>query len=103
MLDLIIYTLISLFTDLSGCAPSENVFFGTEKYVEYRPGNTNLIISVPHDGFLKPGNHSFTLHALKKYIIQIVVPKMSLIVKFSIKHPILSNFITLTTFDVKVM
>ena len=56
MLDLIIYALISLFTDLSGCTPSDNVFFGTEKYVEYRPGNTNLIISVPHDGFLKPGN-----------------------------------------------
>jgi len=56
MLDLIIYALISLFTDLSGCVPSDQVFFGTEKYVEYRPGNTNLIISVPHDGFLKPGN-----------------------------------------------
>ena len=56
MLDLIIYALISLFTDLSGCVRSDQVFFGTGKYVEYRPGNTNLIISVPHDGFLKPGN-----------------------------------------------
>jgi hypothetical protein len=55
MLDLILYSLIFFFIDLSGCVLLTSVFNGTNDFVEYRPGNTNLIISVPHDGSLKPG------------------------------------------------
>ena len=39
---------------LRGLSDSE-VIFGANDYVEYRPGNINLIISVPHDGRRTPG------------------------------------------------
>jgi len=33
---------------------STDILYGTKQYVEYSPGDTNLIISVPHDGFIHP-------------------------------------------------
>ena len=56
MFELILYSFL-FFVDYSGCLVTEQndtVFYGTNNFVEYRPGNTNLIISVPHDGFQRP-------------------------------------------------
>lgn len=35
---------------------SRDVFFGVNRFVEYIPGDTNLIISVPHGGYLTPSS-----------------------------------------------
>jgi len=35
---------------------SRDVFFGVNRYVEYVPGDTNLIVSIPHGGYLKPSS-----------------------------------------------
>jgi len=59
MLDLFIYGLLSLLLNHSGgglAGSDDIVLTGTRDFVEYRPGDTNLIISIPHDGFLRPGN-----------------------------------------------
>ena len=46
---------MTFFTNISKGVPAAEAIYGTNKYVEYHPGNTNLIISVPHDGFYMPG------------------------------------------------
>ena len=51
MLDILVWSLLHL---LGLCSPLTQ--YGTHNYVEYTPGNINLIISVPHDGFLHPGS-----------------------------------------------
>jgi len=56
MWDMILYALMTFFTNISRGLPAAEVIYGTNKYVEYHTGNTNLIISVPHDGFYMPGN-----------------------------------------------
>jgi len=47
---------MTFFTNISRGLPAAEIIYGTNEYIEYRPGNTNLIISVPHDGFYMPGN-----------------------------------------------
>jgi len=41
-------------TRLGGEGYSKEVFYGTNGFVEYTPGDMNLIISIPHGGYLKP-------------------------------------------------
>ena len=55
MWDVILYALMTFFTNISRGLPAAEIIYGTNEYIEYRPGNTNLIISVPHDGFYMPG------------------------------------------------
>lgn len=35
---------------------NESVYYGFEKYTQIEPGDINIMISVPHDGYLRPGN-----------------------------------------------
>jgi len=51
LVDIIVWSLLHLLGSSIG-EDSPTTEYGTHKYVEYTPGNINLIISVPHDGFI---------------------------------------------------
>ena len=71
MWDMILYALMTFFTNISRGLPAAEVIYGTNKYVEYHTGNTNLIISVPHDGFYMPGKYTFSrLHQRRKFSVK---------------------------------
>ena len=35
-------------------SPNQSVIYGHNKYTQIELGNINILISVPHDGFLRP-------------------------------------------------